>query len=148
MSLRWKTYLIVVATLITSVAAIFVLSQTVLMRSFAQVESDEVQKEVARARAALNQESADLDAVVYRYSSWDDTVAFLEGRNQAYPETDLADSFFTGSGVNLVVLSIHQNGSNIQRVGIDRCEVAHPRLVVRVDVTHSHRSSNAADAAH
>ncbi len=105
MSLRWKTYLIVGATLITAVAAIFVLSQTVLMRGFAEVETGEVREEVARARAALDQELTELGTTAYGYSSWDETVAFVEGRNQVYPETNLTDSFFTGSGINLVILA-------------------------------------------
>jgi diguanylate cyclase (GGDEF)-like protein/putative nucleotidyltransferase with HDIG domain len=104
LSLRWKTYLIVGVTLIAAVAAIFVVSQTVLMRGFTKVETAEVQEEVARAKAALNRELKELSATTFGYASWDDTVAFLEGRNQAYPETNLSDSFFTGSGVNLVVM--------------------------------------------
>jgi diguanylate cyclase (GGDEF)-like protein len=118
LSLRWKTYLIVGATLITAVAAIFVLSQTVLMRGFAEVENAEVQEEVRRARSALNEELTKLSATVYGHSTRDDTAAFLEGSNRAYPETSLTDSFFTGSDVNLVVLA-GNDGTVVLSKGFD-----------------------------
>ncbi len=121
MSLRLKTYLIVGATLVTAVAAIYLVSQLVLMRSFSTVETKEVHEEVARAQAALDQELADLNAVVYDYSSSDDTAAFLEEQNQAYIDANFGDSFFTANDVDLAVMT-RDDGSIILNRAFDSDE--------------------------
>lgn len=105
MSLRLKTYLIVGITLIALTASLYAVSQTVIMRTFERVEANEVRDKVAQVRAILGRELADLGAIAYGYSSWDETAAFLEDLGQTDSKTDLGDSFFTGNSVSLAVLT-------------------------------------------
>ena len=81
MTLRWKTYLLMGATLLVAMLVVYAVSQTVFMRGFANVEARQMQDQVKRAQAAIAQNLAELDADVFSYSSWDDTVAFLETRS-------------------------------------------------------------------
>ena len=118
LSLRRKTYLVVGLTLLVAVVVIFVVSQTVFMRGFARVETAEVEEQAKRARAAVSQNLAELSADVFSYSSWDDTVSFLKDKNQAYIDTNLVDSFFTGFKANMAVF-VRNDGTVVWGRGFD-----------------------------
>jgi len=118
LSLRRKTYLLMGCTMIIAVAVIFAVSQTVFMRGFASVETTDMHDQVKRARAALAQNLAELNAAVYSYSSWDDTVTFIEDENETYVQANLVGSFFTGFKANLAAI-VRNDGTIVWGRGFD-----------------------------
>ena len=118
LTLRWKTYLLVGATLLAAVLVVYVVSQTVFMRGFAKVETRQMQDQVKRAQAAIAQNLAELNAGVFSYSAWDDTIAFVQSGDQAYIDSNLVDSLYTGLKINLVAFA-KTDGTIVYGQGFD-----------------------------
>ena len=118
LSLRRKIYLIVGLTLLIAVAVIFLVSQTVFMRGFKSVENTQMQEQIKRAQAAVNWNLVELGGDVVSYASWDDTITFLEQRDQKYIDSNLPKTFFTGFKANLAVI-LDQDGSVVYGTGYD-----------------------------
>ncbi len=74
------------------------------MRGFETVEQSEVQEQVKRAQTAVKWNLDELGAAVKSYSSWDDSVAFLEDGNQRFIDSNFPDSFFTGFKANMAAM--------------------------------------------
>jgi diguanylate cyclase (GGDEF)-like protein/PAS domain S-box-containing protein len=118
LKLRWRTYLLMVLTLVGAVFAVEVISQTVFMRGFANVERTQMQDQVKRAQSAVRQDLDALGADVFSYSAWDDTVRFIETGNQGFVDSNLTDSFFTGFRANLAVI-VKNDGTIVYGQGFD-----------------------------
>jgi PAS domain S-box-containing protein len=118
LTLRWRTYLLVGATLLAAMIVVYVVSQTVFMRGFANVENTQMQDQVKRAQAAIAQNLAELDTDVYSYASWDDTVTFIETGDQAYIDSNLPESFYTGYKANVGVF-VKNDGTIVYGQGYD-----------------------------
>ena len=88
-------------TLLATVFTVEVVSQTIFMRGFANVERAQMQDQVKRAQAAVSQDLSGLTAEVLSYSAWDDMVRFVETGDKSFVENNLADSFYTGFKTNL-----------------------------------------------
>ena len=119
MTLRWKTYLLVGVTLLAAVIVVYAVSQTVFMRGFANVERAQMQDQVQRAKAAISQNQAELDAAVYSYASWDDTIGFIESGDQAYIDNNLPEGFYIGFEANLGVF-VKNDGTIVYGQGYDQ----------------------------
>ena len=101
-----------------AVIAVYVVSQTVFMRGFTNVEAAQMQDQVQRAQAAISQNLAELDADVFSYSSWDDTIAFINGAAPAYVDSNLPYSFYTGFEANAVAF-VKRYGTIVYGQGYD-----------------------------
>jgi PAS domain S-box-containing protein len=118
LTLRWRTYLLVGATLLATMIVVYYASQTLFMRGFANVETAQMQDQIKRAELAISQNLAELDADVFNYASWDDTVAFIGTGDQAYVDNNLPASFYTGFKANLAVF-VRPDGSVVYGKGYD-----------------------------
>jgi diguanylate cyclase (GGDEF)-like protein/putative nucleotidyltransferase with HDIG domain len=127
LSIRWKIYLTVGLTLLVAVAVVFMVSQTVFMRGFESVEKSEMQEQVKRAQAAIKWRLEELSGAVTSYSSWDDTVAFLENRDPRYISSNMPDSFFTGFRASAAAI-VDQSGNLVWGRGFDSDEQAQTGL--------------------
>ena len=124
LSLRWKINLTVGLTLLAAVGVVLLVSQTVFMRGFETVEQSEVQEQVKRAQTAVKWNLDELGAAVKSYSSWDDSVAFLEDGNQRFIDSNFPDSFFTGFKANMAAM-LDETGALVWGSGYD-LESYHP----------------------
>ena len=118
LKLRWKTYLLMALTLLAAVFTVEVVSQTIFMRGFANVERAQMQDQVKRAQAAVSQDLSGLTAEVLSYSAWDDMVRFVETGDKSFVENNLADSFYTGFKTNLAVI-MKNDGTIVYGQGFD-----------------------------
>src|SRR5262249_23341120 len=101
MSLRVKTLFIIGVVLVSLVVALYVITQTVLVRSFSQLEEQNAREHVQRALNALQDQMTALSTTVFDYSFWDDTYTFMEDHNQEYIDANLQNSFLVNLGMNL-----------------------------------------------
>ncbi len=103
MSLRLKIYLIVGFVLVAGAAALFMVSQTLVMNGFDRLEVDDVRGKVALVRTMLDRELTDLGTIATGYCSGArrgplGSLEFLGG------EAGPGDSSFAGGGVSVAVL--------------------------------------------
>lgn len=118
MRLQQKTLIIVSGTMIVLLLATYFVSQTVLLSSYAELEREDTQKNVARALAALDGEISDLSRFVHDWSAWDDTYAFVQEPNVAYAEANLGDNTFVHYKFSLMAF-VNSSGNLIYAKNFD-----------------------------
>jgi PAS domain S-box-containing protein len=101
MSLRIKTLLIISGVLAALVVILYIITQTVLAKSFDQLEEQNVREHVQRALNTLDDQLNTLSSSSSDYAFWDDTVQFMQDRNEDYITANLEPVFFANLGVNL-----------------------------------------------
>ena len=94
MTLRKKTLVIIGATFIGLVVILYLVSRSILIGSFAELEEQDTHQNVERVLTALSGDVSILDATVGDWASWDDTYAFIKDTNTDYIETNLVDGTF------------------------------------------------------
>ena len=126
MTLRKKTLLIITVTICSLITLFYGLSRLIILRSFANLETQDVLENVQRASDALANELAALDRTVLDWAAWDDTYAFIADGNAAYREATLNDESIATLHVN-VICYIDANGQVVLGQGFDwRNEVEQP----------------------
>lgn len=101
MSLRVKTLFIIGVVLASLVLILYLITQTVLVRSFEALEEQNTRENVQRALTALNEQIDTLSASNLDYAFWDDTYQFMADRNQDYLDANLDNIFLINLGINL-----------------------------------------------
>jgi PAS domain S-box-containing protein len=103
-SLRGKTLAIVLAATIGLVGGLFLLSWFVLTRGFTNIEEDFARQNLGRASSALHNELDTLGRTTSEYASWDQTYAYLQGKNPTYVRTEFPSSSFMQLKINFVII--------------------------------------------
>ena len=109
MTLRKKTLIIIGAILISLIAILYAVSQSILMGSFLELEEQNTQKNVGRAQNALSDDISSLVTMTRDWGTWDDTYNFIENANTEYIEANPTDETIKGLRVN-VMLFINSSG--------------------------------------
>ena len=96
MSLRKKTLLIIVITLVFLFGLLFGLSQWLLHSSYQTLETQKTAHTADQAKAAVGDQVENLARSLNDWSRWDDSHQFALDQNQTYKESNLhANSFET-----------------------------------------------------
>ena len=106
-SLRGKTLAIIFITVICLVGGLYSLAREVLLRGYAHIEENFARENIARAESALSNELATLDRGTYEYSSWDQTCAYMKGKDPGYTRSEFPLSTF--KQLNLSFVAIFDN---------------------------------------
>lgn len=109
MSLRTKTLLLMLLSLIIMIGALYLTARSTLMKGLEEIEEHDAKMNVERALAALSQEVSNLERVTVDWSSWDDTYRFIDDGNSQYIEGNLVDEAFVTLRLNLM-LFVHSSG--------------------------------------
>ena len=104
MSLRKQTLLIIALTSLGLIGALYLFSQSILLKSYIALENEQAQQNVQRALDALNEEIAALNRSAGDYAAWDDTYAYVQGDYPDYPKINLIQSTFTEIDLDLLVI--------------------------------------------
>src|SRR5215203_3296197 len=104
-TLRWKTLLIVAATLMGLLVLIYIPLRIFLLGSFVNLERQLLLTDLGRASNAVDDDIYNLDLFNAGYSIWDDTYAFVEHPTQAYIDNNYYDGFFVDNRLNLVLIA-------------------------------------------
>jgi PAS domain S-box-containing protein len=105
MTLRRKTIVIIVATLVGLLLILFAISQGIMLNSFSQLEVKQTSEDVQRALGALSDDISNLNAVVGDWAPWDDTYTFVQDLNNSYIENNLNDDTFANLKVNVMLFA-------------------------------------------
>lgn len=103
MTVRMKALLTIGLTMIVLVGILYAVSQYILLGSFDELEDKNTRQNIERAVNSYNDHLADLDTILFDWSSWDDTYEFVEDLNADYIDSNLVDTSFTGIPLNLIV---------------------------------------------
>jgi len=104
MSLAQKTLFIMLAILLALACLLWVVLRHTLLKDFHELEREKVQRNVAQARAACEDELTRLKSVAGDWAAWDETYDFARGLNDAYLEENMMDVTFTNLRVSLMLL--------------------------------------------
>ena len=104
MSLRQKVVLILLLVTAVSVTVNYITQQKVLLPSFTELERVEARKDMDRCVGLLQREMDHLDQICFDWAAWDDTYAFVQGRDPDYVRSNLGLSTFTDNRINLLYI--------------------------------------------
>ncbi len=103
MSLRTKNLLVVVAVLACLLVVVSVISSRIFFQSAEFMETHFMMADVNRAISSLSADLGRLNATAMDWAQWDETYAFVQGRDPAFVSTNLGDSTITEIGANVIL---------------------------------------------
>jgi len=104
-SLRAKVLAAMITIIIVLAGLLLLLSMTIVINGFNQLETQHVVDNVERACKALTNEMKALDATTSDYAFWDDTYAYLESRDPTYISANFIDQTFLNNRLSVVLLT-------------------------------------------
>jgi len=103
MSLRKKTLLIITVTVFLLMMMLYLLSRSIVLGSFIELETQYAHEQVGRVMTALDDVLKQLLTTNADWSAWNDTCAFLEGTYPEYPADNLTASTFVNLHLQIMV---------------------------------------------
>lgn len=104
MTIRRKTLLILISTLVTLAMVLFGSSQLILLRRFTQLEQKETVADVGRVLHAAAAKVSNLKLVASDWAYWDDTYTFVQDRDEHYIAANLGSDSLSNLDLNLMLL--------------------------------------------
>ncbi len=109
MSLRGKVLSFYLLAVVAMAVVGYAAARLIVLRSFADLETQAARQNVDRALNALSNEVATLDTFAEDWAVWDDTYAFIENGNEEYIRSNLVDETFIHLRLN-VMLYVRSSG--------------------------------------
>jgi sensor domain CHASE-containing protein/GAF domain-containing protein len=104
MTLRAKTYLIFILTLVGMVAFLYLASSTMVQKGFENLELQEAQLHLDRSLNALSDEQSGLALTTQDYATWDETYAYSETGDASYIRKNFYSDSLKRLDLNLVLV--------------------------------------------
>lgn len=118
MTIRVKTMLIVGLTLLGLISLLYCASQAIVLDGFSLLEEKDVQRNIERALNAVASDIEEITFTAESYAVWDETYAFMLGKNPNYVETNYYSETMINLSINFVLL-YDQTGKLISGTGYD-----------------------------
>ncbi len=110
MSLNKNTIMVIAISVLVLLSTICLVSWFTLKSGFARLEHIFMQKNINRAQEIIADAGNNLAVKLADWSTWDDTYAFIEDRNETYIKSNLADSALELLFIEMMVfLDTHGN---------------------------------------
>ncbi|OQW92410.1 MAG: hypothetical protein BWK79_14705 [Beggiatoa sp. IS2] len=104
MTLRKKTLFIVGGALIGLLGLLFIVSSTILLKGFAQLEYEITEDSMNRFLSVLTEELEHLRTETGDYAMWDDTFEYMETFDEVFIQKNLLESTFESLNLNFIAL--------------------------------------------
>lgn len=110
LSLTTKALVAGVAVFFLMLGVVYAVTHAILIRSFTDLEAQQLRKDVERARNSLQAEITALSNVTREWATWDDMYQYAETRAPAFEQSNLTESNFvqTRSAAVLVLNTAQQ----------------------------------------
>jgi len=148
MKMRQKTITIIVLASIIMVSILYVVSQTILLSSFAELEEQSTRQNVERVMSALSNEFSELNSKCADWAEWDDTYAYVQDLNDDYEQANLVDTSCINIRINFL-LFVNSTGQLVSGMAFDlknMTETSIPQSVLQLfsasDVIWQHQDTN------
>ncbi len=103
MSIRTKTIVVVAATLVVLISALYISLGNVLMSGFRTVEGEDTRKNVMRASDAIKADLAGIQNSLFTWTQWDPAYQYVTDRNKQFYDENISATLFTGMKINFCV---------------------------------------------
>ena len=104
MSLRVKTFVILVIVVFSYTALSYLVQRLVILPSFVALEQESARKDMLRCVEALRREVQAIDGVVRDWANWNDTYKFIQDRHNDYIKANLTLPSYKKVRMNLIYL--------------------------------------------
>jgi len=94
------------------IVILLIISRFILLENLNKLERNNTRQDVERALSAYSYTLTDMESTTNDWSSWDDTYTFIEDGNDNYINSNLTDSTFTNTRINLI-LFINSSGRTV-----------------------------------
>jgi PAS domain S-box-containing protein len=118
MSLRLKTLIIAVLSLLGLAIGIGIVASVVMGQRFRYLENNDVRQNASRVKSAIEEEFAQMNAVASAWGLWDDALQFLQGQNEATFLRTMTDSALQPAESD-VIIYLASNGALKFATGYD-----------------------------
>lgn len=119
MSLRRKTLLLIGLVLLGLIGLTFIISQTVLLTSYADLEAQDTRQNVQRVLNSVDDALEQLSTSVADYAYWSDTYSFIDDRNQDFIDSNLAPEVLAGNLAINMAIYLDTNNQLVTSQSID-----------------------------
>src|SRR5262245_33192446 len=105
MSITAKSTLALLAIFLALFGGAWAILEAAVRPRFAELEAAANARDVARVEEKLQGVAAEVTSRVADYAHWDDTYAYLSGRNPNYIAANFTDEWFTEYGADFVLFA-------------------------------------------
>lgn len=112
LKLRRKALLLIALTSIVIIIGLQIISQTILLNSFATLEQEDTKQNVQRVLSAISSDLSSLETNSHDWGAWDDTYTFIQDKNEEYIELNLSSDTILNLKLNFM-LFINSSGELI-----------------------------------
>lgn len=103
MKIRYRLMLAIVAVVSCAAVIVYTVTSPPIKASFAALERNRAQDDVIRIHRALEQVLAGIHAKSVDWANWDDTYTYLQNKNQAFLDSNLAPEALGDLKLDLVM---------------------------------------------
>lgn len=118
MSIRAKTILSLLVTMIACVAALYLALCQIVQGGFRAVENEMAERNIARVRESFTNGVDALCSKVSDWATWDDAYDFAQDRNPEWVQGNIAPSAMSGMGLSEILVS-DRSGEILAGTGYD-----------------------------
>lgn len=109
MSLKYRILLLLLAVGVVNTILDIGISQFIIIPKFNELEQKEGVKDAVRGVEALEREIYHLETITIDWAAWDDTYQFVQDGNTQYIESNLPDSTFKTTNLDLIYIINSEN---------------------------------------
>ncbi|MGE3856111.1 MAG: CHASE4 domain-containing protein [Dehalococcoidia bacterium] len=118
MSLRIRTALATVFSVIVIMAALLLAYRFIVLDAYAELEADHAREGLARAMSVLRAEERALDILLTDWAHWDDTYDFVDSRSEAFVASNLPPDILEQIKLNALIIR-DARGENVVAIARD-----------------------------
>lgn len=118
MSIRVKTILILLLTMVVLVIGTGIISRQLIMASYGEHEKYVIREATLRASEVIDEELEHMEKTNSDWSSWDDTRMFMMGKAPGYINENMMNSTYINLGINMMIL-VDTNGRVVFGKSVD-----------------------------
>jgi signal transduction histidine kinase/ActR/RegA family two-component response regulator len=101
--LRQSAMLVFLATAAALVGGLYVAARSILLRGFAEIETQQTASHVRRATEAIDRTLEGMSVKASDWGAWDDTCRFIADRNEAFVESNLTPSSLSNLEIDSIL---------------------------------------------
>lgn len=113
MSIRKKTLLLIAGVLLVFCAGILVLSRTVMLEGYLDLETRDMHQQVNRVKKSLKVYLDNMNTTAFDWAAWDDSYEFVETGNPNFIKTNLVDGTFNETGLRINFMFFFSNDQSV-----------------------------------
>lgn len=118
MNIRTKTLLTVLCAVITLIFTVYIVTSTIIMKSFAKLEDQKIRKNTEILLDVIKARLENMDVLTRDWAYWDDAYAFAQNRNPKFTQTAISPTTCKDTNSNFIII-INTTGEILFSQGFD-----------------------------